>query len=94
MSSERISQSDLARAVNAHRRALESIGVRVHAIGFDKGSKINGVSFKLYVPVGREFIGWTVREAYDNVTTRTEHVYDIARALEGTVNAIVKQVTT
>lgn len=95
MSSERITQSDLARAVAAHAKALESIGVRVHAIGYDKGSKVNGVSYKLYVfdadgqcerpPVGRDFLGWTVSDAYNEVTTRTEHIYDIAHALTATV---------
>lgn len=134
--SDRITITDLRRAVEAHKAALEAAGITFDGrLILSEGSKINGIAYRLnltdvmdrcqqrgYIsegvneigeqltridwdwdhadcpdchgtkvalctghyrpPVGDDFLGMTVRDAYDNLTTRNAVLWDVARHLE------------
>lgn len=94
MSSDRITRSDLERALVCHTHALESIGAlgAEETIHLSIGSATNGNSYGLYVrrpdssghfnpPVGGAFLGMTARDAYTRLTERTRAIHDTADAI-------------
>lgn len=92
---DRITRADLAAALKSHKLALEACGVKYDGqFVLEEGSKTYGRAYRLYrvpegqsghynPPVGGDYLGMTAREAYENLTTRTSVLWDVATALRG-----------
>lgn len=87
---DRITRADVERAASAFRSAMIRTGVAddTVTVQLHTGSKTNGNSWRIRLggggtPIGGDRLGWTAREAYDNLTHRTSMLYDIAGAREG-----------
>jgi hypothetical protein len=96
MSSERITMTDLRRALEQHVNALAAAGITYEGrLGINEGSKTYGRAFRLYrtgidrgeptsahyrPPVGDDYLGMTKRDAYDELTGRTRVLWDVAAA--------------
>ncbi len=90
---ERYTQSDVNRAAHAYFMACLRAGLVVESDGIrvQPGSRSQGNSWFLYVskggaelvapPVGADRLGFTAKEAYDNITLRTRCIDDVRRLL-------------
>lgn len=90
---ERITRGDLESALLHHVDALERYGVNYDGrLVLDHGSKTYGRAYRLnriptgetghwQPPIGSDYLGMTAREAYDNLTTRTRAIHDMAQLL-------------
>lgn len=88
---ERITRDDLNRALASHADALAAVGISYDGrLALDIGSKTYGNAYRLNripsgssahhrPPVGDSYLGMTARDAYDNLTTRTAVLYDVAQ---------------
>jgi len=90
---ERITVRDVRAAVAHYIDTLEHYGIPAGGrVGLDVGSPTYGRAWRLHVipegqtghhapPIGPDYLGWTAREAHDNLTTRTRTMHDMAQAL-------------
>lgn len=89
----RITLHDLQRALESHTRALQRCGITYDGtLRLEPGSATYGRAFRLYLmppgttalwspPIGSDYLGMTKAEAYDNLVTRTQLIYDIHAAI-------------
>ena len=96
---DRITVTDVRNAVTAYQTALAHAGIDCPKLELQPGSAYYGNSWQLItvdndgrcirgVPVGSETLGHdrTARSAYDDITTRTRCIYDMAAALSKQAN--------
>ena len=91
---DRITRSDLSSAFANHVDALERYGVTYDGhLALDHGSPTYGRAWRIYrvptgqtghhqPPIGSDYLGSTARAAYDELTSRTRTIHDLARALD------------
>jgi hypothetical protein len=89
MSQDRITNDDLARALEQHVAALDTLGIKYDGrLVLSHGSKTYGRAFRLNripngetghwaPPIGSDFLGMTKREAYDELVGRTRVLWDV-----------------
>jgi len=88
MTADQPTLADVERAADQHRRALAALGIDCAPLIIEKGSRTYGYQWGMVQtpdraapPIGRPELGFTARDAYDAVTSRTSILWDVRRAL-------------
>lgn len=68
---------------NAYRIYRTNVPIPAGEAGEGRWADVRISSAHYNPPVGSDFLGMTAREAYDNLTTRTSVLWDVARHLKG-----------
>ena len=90
---ERITVRDVRAALANYVDTCERYGIdQGGRVGMDVGSATYGRGWRVYVVpagetghhtprIGGDYLGWSAREAYESLTTRTRTMHDMAQAL-------------
>jgi hypothetical protein len=93
MTTRRITDWDLEKAVEIYADLCRDCGLLADGEGvwLQHGSKSNGITFRLYTlkannhldraPAGEDFLGWTKRDAHEQIADRNAVLRDVARAM-------------